>query len=293
MTRHRVHQIVFLSLVFAATGLLIYWYAMQHPYRSPLPGKAEYGYKLITATSDWYGPNGDIVAITNGMNCNNCHLDAGKNTDGIPLTKAFAHYPGYRDRSGTVVTLYKRVKDCFERSLNGSAPDSNSLAYKSIEAYLKWLNETTAPGKIQPGSLVLLPRAADSIRGKRLFTVYCSRCHGNNGAGRRDADHISFLYPPLWGKSSYTSGAGMFQLSKLARFIRYNMPFDKTAGILVITEEEAWDIAAFINSQPRPEFDISHDWPLMSTKPVDYPFGPYADSFSALRHKYGPWTNMK
>lgn len=293
MTRHRVYQIIFLPLVVAASGLLIYWYARLHPYRSPLPGKAEYGYKLISATADWYGPNGDTEAMTNGMDCKNCHLDAGKNPDGIPLTQAFAHYPGYRDRSGSVVTLYNRVKDCFERSLNGTAPDSNSLAYTSIAAYLKWLNEKSTPGDTQPHSLALLPRAADSSRGKPLFTKYCSRCHGSNGEGRRNADHISFLYPPLWGTASYTSGAGMYQLSKLARFIRYNMPFDKTPGTMVISEEDAWDIAAFINSQPRPEFDTSHDWPVMSTKPVDYPFGPYADSFSAPRHKFGPWINMK
>ncbi len=85
----------------------------------------------------------------------------------------------------------------------------------------------------------------------------------------------------------------MYQVTKLARFIKFNMPYDKPAGSVVLTNEEAYDLAAFINSQERGVFDISDDWPVKSTKPVDYPFGPYADSFSADRHKYGPWLNLK
>jgi thiosulfate dehydrogenase len=36
----------------------------------------------------------------------------------------------------------------------------------------------------------------------------------------------------------------------------------------------------------------SMDWPIISKKPIDYPFGPYADSFSELQHKYGPFQEM-
>jgi thiosulfate dehydrogenase len=32
---------------------------------------------------------------------------------------------------------------------------------------------------------------------------------------------------------------------------------------------------------------------VVSTKPVDYPFGPYADGFSETQHKYGPFGMMK
>src|SRR5882724_7432115 len=36
-----------------------------------------YGRDLIAHTSYYLGPKGTIAAITNGMNCQNCHLEAG------------------------------------------------------------------------------------------------------------------------------------------------------------------------------------------------------------------------
>ena len=35
-----------------------------------------YGKDLIANTSKYLGPNGSVLKITNGMNCQNCHLDA-------------------------------------------------------------------------------------------------------------------------------------------------------------------------------------------------------------------------
>jgi thiosulfate dehydrogenase len=36
----------------------------------------------------------------------------------------------------------------------------------------------------------------------------------------------------------------------------------------------------------------TQDWPDISKKPMDHPFGPYADSFSEERHKYGPYQEI-
>lgn len=60
-----------------------------------------------------------------------------------------------------------------------------------------------------------------------------------------------------------------------------------------LSNEEAWDVAAFVNSQPRPSKDLSKDWPDISKKPVDHPFGPYADPFNEQQHKYGPYGPIK
>ena len=46
-------------------------------------------------------------------------------------------------------------------------------------------------------------------------------------------------------------------------------------------------MAAFVNSCPRPHLKTPHDWPDLRLKPVDYPFGPYADTFSEQQHKFG------
>jgi thiosulfate dehydrogenase len=32
---------------------------------------------------------------------------------------------------------------------------------------------------------------------------------------------------------------------------------------------------------------------VLATKPFDYPFGPYADTFSVAQHKYGPFEPIQ
>ncbi len=60
-----------------------------------------------------------------------------------------------------------------------------------------------------------------------------------------------------------------------------------------LIDEEAWDVAAYINSQPHPQKMFAYDWPVIGTKPVDYPFGPYTDGFNEYQHKYGPFQPIK
>ncbi len=55
-----------------------------------------------------------------------------------------------------------------------------------------------------------------------------------------------------------------------------------------LSNEEAWDLAAFVNSQPRPVKKFKQDWPNILLKPVDMPDGPFPDSFPSIQHKYGP-----
>ena len=39
--------------------------------------------------------------------------------------------------------------------------------------------------------------------------------------------------------------------------------------------------------------DLSKDWPKISKKPFDHPFGPYVDPFSEEQHKFGPYKPIK
>ena len=48
----------------------------------------------------------------------------------------------------------------------------------------------------------------------------------------------------------------------------------------LLAVEEAWDVAAYVNAQPRPHANQSKDYPDISKKPVDFPHGPYADKIS-------------
>jgi thiosulfate dehydrogenase len=94
----------------------------------------------------------------------------------------------------------------------------------------------------------------------------------------------------LWGNHSYNNGAGLYRLSRFAGYVKDNTPFAQaTHKAPALTDEEAWDVAAFVNSQPRPQKDLSNDWPDISKKPFDHPFGPYSDDFNDRQHKYGPF----
>ena len=71
------------------------------------------------------------------------------------------------------------------------------------------------------------------------------------------------------------------------------MPLGATYTAPLLNDEEAWDVAAYINSQPHPKKMFASDWPVLRSKPVDYPFGPYTDGFSEKQHKYGPFDPIK
>ena len=69
------------------------------------------------------------------------------------------------------------------------------------------------------------------------------------------------------------------------------MPFGATYQNPQLTDAEAWDLAAFVNSQPRPKHPfLATDFPKIEGKPFDHPFAPFADSFPQIQHKFGPFA---
>lgn len=257
-----------------------------------------YGRDLIVHTARYFGPKGSVKAgATNGMNCQNCHLKAGTQPFGNNYSAVASTYPKYRARSGAVENLYKRVNDCFERSLNGQALDTNGAEMAALVAYIQFLGKEVPKGEKPEGSglkkLAFLNRAADPVRGKEVYSAQCARCHKSNGQGILAPDGIEYTYPPMWGAKSYNTGAGLYRLSNFAKYVKYNMPQGVEHTEPVLTDEEAWDLAAFVNSQPRPGKDISRDWPRIEEKPFDHPFGPFADAFTEKEHKYGPFGPME
>ncbi|WP_276479662.1 c-type cytochrome [Paraflavitalea pollutisoli] len=262
--------------------------------RTPNGDLVRYGRNLIVHTARYLGPQGIVRAISNGMNCQNCHLDAGTRPWGNNYSAVATTYPRFRDRSGTIETVEKRVNDCLQRSLHGQPLDSNSRELKAMVAYLMWVG-SNVPAKRKPvgagiSSLPYPNLPADPVAGKGVYSRYCQRCHGKDGQGLRDSTGPGYLYPPVWGPHSFNTAAGIYRLSKLAGYVRDNMPYEEAYHHKpVLTDEEAWHVAAYINAQPRPEKTFPGDWPRISTKPVDHPFGPFSDTFSARQHKYGPF----
>ncbi len=257
----------------------------------------EYGRELIIRTSAYLGPNGSVKAMSNGMNCQNCHLDAGTKPFGNNYSAVASTYPKFRARSGTEETIEKRVNDCFERSLNGETLAEDSHEMKAIVSYIHWLGKDVEKGKSPKGAglveLVFLDRPASVDKGKLVYDQKCVVCHGKNGEGIALSDSTGWQYPPMWGERSYNIGAGLYRLSRFAGYVKANMPLGATYDAPQLTDEEAWDVAAYVNSLPRPSRDLSKDWPDISKKPVDHPFGPYADGFDETQHKLGPFKPIE
>jgi thiosulfate dehydrogenase len=258
----------------------------------------KYGRSLVVNTSYYFGPKGVIAHASNGMNCQNCHLNAGTKLFGNNFSLTAVGYPRFKERSGTVETIVKKVEDCFERSLNGTKIDSNGREMKAFVAYLEWIGKNVKKGTKPEGSgieeLAFMDRAADTAKGRAVFVAKCQVCHGKTGEGKLNLNGTGYTYPPLWGSHSNNIGASIYRISKLAGFVKNNMPFGADYQNKQLSNEEAWDIAAFINSQPHPFKDIKGDWPKLSTKPYDHPFGPYADTlFSENQRKYGPYGPIK
>lgn len=253
-----------------------------------------YGRDLVSHTQDYFGENGLVRAGSiNDMNCQNCHLEAGSKPFGNNYFAVQSTYPQQRARSGSLETIPKRVNDCFERSMNGVALDTTSREMRAIVAYLRWLGTGIPKGEKPKGvGLVEVPfldRAADPVKGKMVYQTKCVSCHGDNGQGLPIPESAR-TYPPLWGDKSYNEAAGLFRMSRLAGYVKANMPFGASFQNPQLSDEEAWDVAAFVNSQARPKHPfLQTDWPDISKKPYDHPFGPYSDSFPEIQHKYGPF----
>jgi len=257
----------------------------------------QYGRELIAHTSEYLGPKGSVLQMSNGMNCQNCHLNAGTQPWGNNYFAVQSTYPKFRARSGTLENQIKRVNDCFQRSLNGKALDSTGREMRAILAYIKWLGNDVEKDKIPRGSGIFklkgMKRACDPAKGLDVYVAKCQSCHQADGEGLLASNGKSYTFPPLWGKNSYNHGAGLFRISNFAGYVKYNMPQGTTYEKPVLTDEEAWDVAAYVNSMPRPSKDLSMDWPKIAKKPFDHPFGPYVDPFSEEQHKFGPYKPIK
>lgn len=256
-----------------------------------------YGRDLIARTQDYFGPSGLVRAGSiNGMNCQNCHLEAGSKPFGNNYFAVHSMYPQFRARSASLETIPKRVNDCFQRSLNGAPLDTTSREMLAILAYMRWLGTGIPKGEKPKGSglkeVPFLLRPADPAKGRKVYHAKCASCHGPDGQGLPIPESAR-SYPPLWGEKSYNAGAGLYRLSRFAAYAKANMPFGASFEAPQLSDEEAWDVAAFVNSQPRPAHPfLKTDWPDIAKKPFDHPFGPYKDTFPEAQHKYGPFGDI-
>ncbi len=277
MRRHR------LGILFVGLGVLLFTGRLvAEPWPAPaVDGLADdvwghtvrLGRELTIATPKLIGPEVADPArrfAGNNLSCQSCHLNAGTGEFALPFVGVFADFPQYRSREGRVGTIEDRINGCMTRSLNGRELPVDGPDMRALVVYMKFLSTAIPVGSVTAGrgtpELPLLDRAADPKLGAAVYERNCAACHGANGAGQRSGavgDARGYVFPPLWGPDSFNDGAGMARLVTIAGFVHANMPAGTTWKTPALTNEEAWDVAGFVESPgaaphegPQPRFPI-------------------------------------
>lgn len=269
---------------------------------------ARYGKALTDRTFAYIGPevkNEKMRFSGNNLACASCHEASATKKFAIPWVGAHATFPQYRAREDEVSTLQERVNGCMERSMAGKALPLDSREMKAFITYMHFLSRDVPVGSRVDGQglppFKVPERRADTVAGSKIYQEKCASCHGAEGAGVRagaPGSATGYTFPPLWGKDSFNNGAGMSRLLFASSFIKTNMPLGTQHGQPQLSDEQAYDVAAFVLSKPRPvKAHTERDFPARWNKPVDAPFPPYVDGASADQHQFGPFgplqENMK
>lgn len=196
--------------------------------------------------------------VGNALDCTSCHLKNGTDPRAATFIGVATAYPAWSPREGRVISLEDRILNCFMRSCHGVRPPLGSEVSVSIAAYITWLssgqpiqmNADRPAGPNAVASLKLDPGTGDRERGATLYARRCAGCHGQEGEG--DDEN-----PPVWGDRSFNEGAGLANVLQLASWLKVAMPLDDAT----LTDQQALDLASFINAHERPQFRLQDHLP--------------------------------
>ncbi len=264
---------------------------------------ARYGYELATRTYAHIGPevkNQKKRYAGNNFSCTSCHENSATKPYAMPWVGVTSTFPQYRAREDDLSTVEERVNGCIERSMNGRPLPLDSREMKAYVTYIHFLSRgIPVAAEIEgAGTFPSSPpnRRADLAAGEEVFKAQCVACHAEDGQGRRNGvkgDAQGYLFPPVWGKDSFNNGAGMNRLIMAMRFVKHNMPQGVDHKTTLLSDDQAFDVAAYVLSKPRPvRPNLERDFPARWNKPIDAAFPPYVDGASADQHKYGPFPPL-
>ena len=195
--------------------------------------------------------------IGNELSCASCHADGGAAQQNS-MVGVTPNFPEFNKRAGTMFTIEDRINGCMVRSMNGKVLEEDGEEMRAMVAYLDFLSEGIEEGEEipwrNPSEMSEIPEP-DIVHDEELYeTKSCMSCHAIDGSGTG-----ATTGPAVWGDQSFNDGAGMARLTKAAGYIQENMPIGQEN---TLTDQEAADLAAYILSQDRPEFDgHENDWP--------------------------------
>ncbi len=172
---------------------------------------------------------------------------------------------------------------------------------RAFTAYMHFLSRGIPVGAkiIGTGTKVVAApnRKADPVRGLAVYQEQCMACHQENGLGQRvgvAGDGEGYTFPPIGGLDSFNDGAGMYRLLMAYSFILHNMPSGTRHDAPTLSPDDAFDVAAYMETLPRQaKANMDKDFPNRLRKPVDMPFAPWAGSFPAEAHKFGPFPPIQ
>jgi thiosulfate dehydrogenase len=261
----------------------------------------EYGKHLVADTTEVLGPDvpqPKMRFMNSRLACASCHIGAGQEPGNLSLAVAITKYPRLSPRSNSNETIQDRINGCMTRSMNGRKLALDSPEMTAMVSYVRFLAEQDAAMGAaskkahEPPAFKTPNRKADLEAGAHVFEKRCSACHGKEGAGLAASTNLTegYVFPPLWGDYSFNEGAGLHRVLTAAKFIKAKMPLGKPD----LDDNDAFDVAAFINSKPRPSMaGLEKDFPDLKKKPVDTGYGPYADPFPLEQHRFGPFQPIE
>ncbi|HEY4600613.1 MAG TPA: c-type cytochrome [Cerasibacillus sp.] len=195
--------------------------------------------------------------VGNELSCQSCHADGGL-SNASSMVGVTTQFPQYRPREGVVFTLEDRINGCMMRSMNGEKIPQDSKEMRALISYLTYISEGIEVGEEIPWRMLNTMKEIpepDVARGEELYQEKnCLSCHAVDGSGTG-----ANTGPALWGDDSFNDGAGLARMVKMAGYLKNNMP---PGDEFELSDQEAADLAAFILSHERPEWE-SHDkdWP--------------------------------
>lgn len=215
------------------------------------------GHELVNNTSEVLRSEAASVedgeTAVNALSCSSCHAGAGLEEDSSSLVGMTAVYPEYISRSDQIVTIEERINGCMVRSMNGEPFAEDDEDLDAMVAYLQYISEGIPVNAELPWRKTNVMEEVpvpDVANGEELFQQSCIACHAQDGSGTG-----SNSGPALWGDGSFNDGAGLARMSNMAGYIQNNMPKGNEKSL---DDQQAADLAAFVLSQDRPEFD-KHD----------------------------------
>lgn len=235
------------------------------------------GYEYIHHTTSTLGPDAPRNATNTfddgtpyanaSIACSSCHFTGGHVPFGTPFYQVpdkFASKPYFRPLN------YNRdaadsILDCFSNCMNNPRnPPKDDPVIQDMLAYIQWVADgvtdpsmkgagwPTLPGHGLPVIPGVATMTANPAAGATIYANDCAGCHSDDGPGQGEyrSDESRPRVPALWGVNSYTRGAAFYNNQNLGAFVRQFMPYGDP---LTLSNQQALDVAAFINQQGHPD----------------------------------------